>query len=599
MKQRNNAHNSKNCLWQRTLPVQSLCWLSSFSLLSSGLVFAQTESAVDNIVPAVENSSPTSADKVKTDTSEVHQSASASESESAQEQTEYARRRAKLTQRLRRTEIAQPVEQVRRYRVEISQTAQPRRHFQSKEDSQAQLVRKLRHHQEDSVADTGLRRLRAALKSTTRTPVVIREENQTQTPQRVTTREENQTESATTATSTSKPKDYNNAYIDTTEYNIGVSQKYQAPSVVITERSNSCQSILAQGMSRAFCGTPQTNQLDADSDTNQTAKPVPSWLRRSQNPEIAESPTSNTSTGETNNFVRHLVRKAVDEKSNTPIHRRPKIATDDQSNTPIDHHLIAKDEENTSIRRPIRAEDEENTPIRRPIRIDKSGDDSPLRRNRFINNDFTPTTTVSSTPIAPQGGALPAPMTADNLAPRPSTVTYDIPLASTLPQISFSGGMAYGGKGLMFPLSMPSPITSLFGWRNHPITGDRSFHSGTDLGAAMGTPVLAAYSGQVEIADSVGGYGLTVVLNHKNAQQTLYGHMSQLLVQPGQYVQRGTVLGLVGSTGISTGPHLHFEVRQLTPEGWVAIDPSTQIESALDQLVQALHTAQGTTQPGS
>jgi murein DD-endopeptidase MepM/ murein hydrolase activator NlpD len=151
----------------------------------------------------------------------------------------------------------------------------------------------------------------------------------------------------------------------------------------------------------------------------------------------------------------------------------------------------------------------------------------------------------------------------------------------------------------MFPLSIPAPITSLFGWRIHPITGDRRFHSGTDLGAPMGTPVLAAAKGQVEIADWVGGYGLTVIINHTGAQQTLYGHMSELFVQPGQWVNPGTVIGRVGSTGNSTGPHLHFEVRNLTQNGWVATDPGTQLQASMSQLVQVLRTAQVPQQPGS
>lgn len=146
--------------------------------------------------------------------------------------------------------------------------------------------------------------------------------------------------------------------------------------------------------------------------------------------------------------------------------------------------------------------------------------------------------------------------------------------------------------GFMFPLTIPAPITSLFGWRIHPITGDRRFHAGTDLGAPLGTPVLAAYAGNVEIADNLGGYGLTVVLNHnKLSEQTLYGHLSEIFVQPGEWVQQGTVIGRVGSTGNSTGPHLHFETRQLTREGWVAIDPGTQLEYSFAQLMDALRTA--------
>ena len=186
---------------------------------------------------------------------------------------------------------------------------------------------------------------------------------------------------------------------------------------------------------------------------------------------------------------------------------------------------------------------------------------------------------------------LPAPITAANLVPRPSAVAYDIPLASVLPKVAYRGS-AYNPNAFVFPLSVPAAISSVFGWRQHPITGDRRFHTGIDLAAASGTPVLAAYSGQVEIADRVGGYGLTVILNHNNAQQTLYGHMSELLVRPGQWVERGTVIGRVGNTGNSTGPHLHFETRQLTANGWVATNPGAQLQYALNQFIQSLKTAQ-------
>lgn len=150
---------------------------------------------------------------------------------------------------------------------------------------------------------------------------------------------------------------------------------------------------------------------------------------------------------------------------------------------------------------------------------------------------------------------------------------------------------------LLFPLSVPASITSLFGFRIHPITGDRRFHSGIDLGAPMGTPVLAAYSGKVANADFLGGYGLTVILEHnRSTQQTLYPHLSEIFVQPGQWVGQGTVIGRVGSTGNSTGPHLHFETRQLTPEGWVVTNPGVPLEYALTQRVDALHPNQLTQQ---
>lgn len=149
-----------------------------------------------------------------------------------------------------------------------------------------------------------------------------------------------------------------------------------------------------------------------------------------------------------------------------------------------------------------------------------------------------------------------------------------------------------GNSSLLFPLSIAAEITSPFGWRTHPVTGSGRFHTGTDLGAPMGTPVLAAYAGQVAIADWLGGYGLTVVLNHsKQSQETLYGHLSELFVKPGEFVKQGDTIGRVGSTGMSTGPHLHLEIRQMTDRGWVAIDPGSQLEFALARAIGTLETA--------
>ncbi len=155
------------------------------------------------------------------------------------------------------------------------------------------------------------------------------------------------------------------------------------------------------------------------------------------------------------------------------------------------------------------------------------------------------------------------------------------------------GRLGNGNISLIFPLSIPAPITSLFGWRTHPITGDRRLHAGVDLGAPLGTPVLAAYAGRVVLADFLGGYGLAIVLEHnQGTQQTLYGHLSEIFVKPGETIKQGMTIGRVGSTGLSTGPHLHFEFRQQTEQGWVAMDPGAQLEYALAQLVKTLQTAQ-------
>lgn len=123
------------------------------------------------------------------------------------------------------------------------------------------------------------------------------------------------------------------------------------------------------------------------------------------------------------------------------------------------------------------------------------------------------------------------------------------------------GSVVIRGTGLM---SLPSdgPITSSFGWRVHPILGYERFHSGTDFGADYGSTIRAANTGIVIYAGWYGGYGNAVVIDHGNSITTLYGHASELYVAEGQVVQRGQAIASVGSTGLSTGPHLHFEVRQ-------------------------------------
>ncbi|MBF2029316.1 MAG: M23 family metallopeptidase [Oscillatoriales cyanobacterium C42_A2020_001] len=155
------------------------------------------------------------------------------------------------------------------------------------------------------------------------------------------------------------------------------------------------------------------------------------------------------------------------------------------------------------------------------------------------------------------------------------------------------GRLGNGNIRLIFPLSIPAPITSLFGWRVHPIFGTPRFHAGTDLGAPIGTPVLAAYAGRVAMADFLGGYGLAVALDHNQGkQQTLYGHLSEVFVKAGETVKQGSVIGRVGSTGNSTGPHLHFEYRELTADGWVALDPGAQLEYALAELVKTMEISE-------
>jgi murein DD-endopeptidase MepM/ murein hydrolase activator NlpD len=145
-----------------------------------------------------------------------------------------------------------------------------------------------------------------------------------------------------------------------------------------------------------------------------------------------------------------------------------------------------------------------------------------------------------------------------------------------------------GDKQMLFPLLIPSEISSLFGSRVHPITGQVRMHQGTDLAAPEGTPVVAAFSGRVEIAGWLGGYGLIVVISHGDSSETRYAHLSKVFVKSGQEVKQGNVVGLVGSTGMATGPHLHFEIWKKIKGELVAIDPTPRLQMAMQQLQKYL-----------
>jgi murein DD-endopeptidase MepM/ murein hydrolase activator NlpD len=104
-------------------------------------------------------------------------------------------------------------------------------------------------------------------------------------------------------------------------------------------------------------------------------------------------------------------------------------------------------------------------------------------------------------------------------------------------------------------------ISSRFGSRNHPILGVRKHHEGLDISAKRGTPVYASAKGIISFARRNSGYGNMIRIDHKYGFQTVYGHLHKILVRPGQTVKRGEKIGEVGSTGLSTAPHLHYEVR--------------------------------------
>ncbi|WP_460207184.1 murein hydrolase activator EnvC family protein [Scytonema sp. NUACC21] len=117
------------------------------------------------------------------------------------------------------------------------------------------------------------------------------------------------------------------------------------------------------------------------------------------------------------------------------------------------------------------------------------------------------------------------------------------------------------GTGI-FAYPSSGPTSSPFGWRVHPVLGYRRFHAGLDFAASYGSTIRAADSGTVIFAGWYGGYGKAVIVNHGKGITTLYGHSSELYVSEGQTVERGQAIAAVGSTGLSTGPHLHFEVRR-------------------------------------
>ena len=116
---------------------------------------------------------------------------------------------------------------------------------------------------------------------------------------------------------------------------------------------------------------------------------------------------------------------------------------------------------------------------------------------------------------------------------------------------------------------VPGVVVSEFGPRMHPILGYVRMHQGVDMDASMGDPIVAVADGVVVVADERGGYGNTVVIEHGNQFATLYAHQSKMAVAVGATVRGGQTIGYIGSTGLSSGPHLHFEVRDLG----VPVDP--------------------------
>jgi murein DD-endopeptidase MepM/ murein hydrolase activator NlpD len=238
-----------------------------------------------------------------------------------------------------------------------------------------------------------------------------------------------------------------------------------------------------------------------------------------------------------------------------------------------------------------------------PRRFDQSLDQlersrviTPLERRRLEAGQPQAPIDVSRYQKACREGALSRQECASGVAVRslprsrsastPSSVPVSALLAGTAASFSLDSFFAVtprpsprpgnGDTRLLFPVIGQAITSSGFGWRLHPILGNWLMHAGRDFAAPQGTPVVAALSGRVVSSGLAGGYGIAIELEHSAPRRrTLYGHLSELYVKAGQKVLQGEVIGRVGSTGLSTGPHLHFELRQPSNGGWQAVDPGT------------------------
>lgn len=152
-------------------------------------------------------------------------------------------------------------------------------------------------------------------------------------------------------------------------------------------------------------------------------------------------------------------------------------------------------------------------------------------------------------------------------------------------------------RGVSIPSRNPlegATLTSGFGMRTHPVLGGRRGHKGIDLSAPTGTPIYASADGVVTRADWFSSYGLYISLDHGAALETRYGHLSRLNVAEGQEVKKGDLIGYVGSTGRSTGPHLHYEVRI----AGVAVNPVPYMQGEAWLGTLAANDADGETAKG-
>ena len=150
----------------------------------------------------------------------------------------------------------------------------------------------------------------------------------------------------------------------------------------------------------------------------------------------------------------------------------------------------------------------------------------------------------------------------------PLSTSLPLGAPALLPSIEVAPAPPTAPGGLLVPVQ--GRVSSDFGPRVHPVTGARKQHNGLDIAAPTGTPIQAPAAGTVTFAGMRGGYGYLTIIDHGDGTETRYAHQDRLSVSTGDRVDQGQIIGTVGSTGMSTGPHLHFEVRR---DG-EAIDPA-------------------------
>lgn len=392
--------------------------------------------------------------------------------------------------------------------------------------------------------------------------------------------------------SAKSPVGETNNYIDRTDYSIGATPNYDGrPRVLFTERSTGCTAVSQNGqLSSGVCNLPGSSQASVRQPTD--TPPTPSQLtaiRQQAIQQLAIQPTPIQSIPIQPTPIQKLEALQIANSGNQL--QEPQLGGVLRLPTPPTVNVVSANLPpvqvlNSVISRTGPTISSNPSPVGSvpPVADSYYSSESSAAPGpeSYYSSGSSAVPIVPSPNYYPSGSTTPSGVAYYNLTSRPA------------------GRPSLGKTSFMFPLTLPAAMTSLFGWRVHPITGDRRFHTGSDIGAPEGTPVIAAASGQVATADFMGGYGLTVILRHeKNTQESLYAHLSEIFVRPGDMVEQGNVIARVGSTGNSTGPHLHFEWRHWTNEGWVAVDAGAHLEYSLAQFIRVLQFAQTPPQRGT